>query len=99
LIPNDGQQAASNRDAFEQFSVDEARCAAIASARAVWCSGFSLPLSARCVDFERSVDLALDQGSAGTQQDANDLAVYCTPSFVEMEAGLSWVRLGRGDGG
>ena len=28
-------------------------------------------------DFERSVDLALAQASAGAEQDADDLAVYC----------------------
>src|SRR5262249_19505 len=46
-------------------------------------------------EFERSVDLALVQASAGAEQDADDLAPYCTPSFVEMEAGMSWVRLGQ----
>jgi hypothetical protein len=28
-------------------------------------------------------------------QDADDSAGYCTPSYVKMEAGMSWVRLGR----
>jgi transcriptional regulator with XRE-family HTH domain len=47
--------------------------------------------------FERSVDLALAQAAAGTEQSTDDLAPYCTPSFVEMEAGMSWVRLGQAE--
>ena len=37
------------------------------------------------------------QAEAGTGQDADDVAGYCTPSHVEMEAGMSWVRLGETD--
>lgn len=48
-------------------------------------------------EFERSVELALAQASAGAEQDMDDPAVYCTPSFVAMEAGMSWVRLGQAD--
>ena len=46
-------------------------------------------------DFEATVDLALT--SADHDEDREDLAVYCTPSLVAMEAGLSWVRLGQPD--
>ena len=46
-------------------------------------------------DFEESVDQALIQASEGTAQEAPDLAIYCTPPYVAMEAGMSWVRLGQ----
>jgi hypothetical protein len=48
-------------------------------------------------EFERSVDLAIVQASAGAEQDADDLAAYCTPSFVAMEAGMSWLQLGQAE--
>lgn len=48
-------------------------------------------------EFERSIDLALAQAADGIKQDKDDLAPYCTPSFVAMEAGMSWVALGQAD--
>ena len=48
-------------------------------------------------EFEAAVDQALMQAEAGTGQDVDDVAGYCTPSYVEMEAGMSWVRLGETD--
>jgi len=46
-------------------------------------------------NFEASVDQALVQASDGTTQEAPDIAPYCTPSYVAMEAGMSWVQLGQ----
>lgn len=48
-------------------------------------------------EFEAAVDQALMQAEAGADQDVNGIAAYCTPSYVEMEAGMSWVRLGETD--
>src|SRR6266542_5495319 len=46
-------------------------------------------------DFEASVDQALVHASDGIAQEAPDLAPYCTPSYIAMEAGMSWVQLGQ----
>lgn len=46
-------------------------------------------------EFEESVDQALIQASDGITQEAPDHASYCTPPYVAMEAGMSWVRLGQ----
>jgi hypothetical protein len=50
-------------------------------------------------DFEASVDQALVQASNGIAQEAPDLTPYCTPSYVAMEARMSWVQLGQPDRG
>ena len=44
-------------------------------------------------NFARDADEAFKQAIVGTSQDESDLAPYCTPSYVEMEAGASWVKL------
>jgi transcriptional regulator with XRE-family HTH domain len=46
-------------------------------------------------EFEKAVDLALAQAAASDGQETDDLAAYCTPSYVAMEAGMSWTRLGH----
>lgn len=46
-------------------------------------------------EFEESIDLALIQAADGASQATPDLAAYCTESYVAMEAGMSWARLGR----
>jgi len=46
-------------------------------------------------EFERARDTAHVEAAAGMSQDEDDAAPYCTPSYVEMEAGASLVRLGR----
>ena len=43
----------------------------------------------------RDSDEAVLQAVAGQQQEEEDRAPYCTPSYVEMEAGASWVILGH----
>ena len=43
----------------------------------------------------RDSDAAVVQAVAGEQQEEEDRAPYCTPSYVEMEAGASWVILGH----
>ena len=43
----------------------------------------------------RDSDSALAEAIEGEQQDEADRAPYCTPSYVEMEAGASWVILGH----
>jgi tetratricopeptide (TPR) repeat protein len=48
-------------------------------------------------EFARDYEDALKQARAGMSQEEHDLAPYCTPSFVEMEAGSSWVRLNVAD--
>ncbi len=45
-------------------------------------------------DFAQDTEEALVQATAGTCQDEDDVAPYCTPSYVEMEAGASWLKLG-----
>jgi len=39
----------------------------------------------------------LVQATLGVHQAEGDLAPYCMPSYVEMEAGASWVRLNAAD--
>lgn len=46
------------------------------------------------VGFAHDTDQALIQAAAGVCQPEDDLAPYCTPSYVEMEVGASWLRLG-----
>ena len=46
-------------------------------------------------DFERARDQACVQAAASTSQHDDDAAAYCTPCYVEMEAGASLVQLGR----
>lgn len=46
-------------------------------------------------EFEKAVDLALIEAATGGGEEADDLAAYCTPSYVAMEAGMSWTRLGH----
>jgi transcriptional regulator with XRE-family HTH domain len=45
-------------------------------------------------DFAQNTEEAFIQATAGMRQDEDDIAPYCTPSYVEMEAGASWLRLG-----
>jgi transcriptional regulator with XRE-family HTH domain len=47
--------------------------------------------------FVQDVEDALIQATDGTAQVENDLAPYCTPSYVAMEAGASWVKLNAAD--
>ncbi|MET8865822.1 hypothetical protein ABZW11_23035 [Nonomuraea sp. NPDC004580] len=46
-------------------------------------------------EFESAVDRAIQQATEGLGQVATDKARYCTPSYVQMEAGMSWVLLGN----
>ena len=43
----------------------------------------------------RDCDEAVIEAVAGQKQGEADRAPYCTPVYVEMEAGASWVRLGH----
>jgi len=43
----------------------------------------------------RDSDAALTEAVEGEQQDEADRAPYCTPAYVEMEAGASWALLGH----
>ena len=43
--------------------------------------------------FALDTDDALAQAVLGETQGESDLAPYCTPSYVEMEAGASWLKL------
>jgi hypothetical protein len=43
--------------------------------------------------FMRDIEDAFTQATVGASQDEDDLAPYCTPSYVEMEAGASWIKL------
>jgi hypothetical protein len=47
----------------------------------------------------RDSDEALIEAVAGEQQGEDDRAPYCTPAYVSMEAGASWVLLPRGVAG
>ena len=47
--------------------------------------------------FVQDIEGALIQATDGASQAENDLAPYCTPSYVEMEAGAAWVRLNAAD--
>ncbi|MBB5778664.1 hypothetical protein [Nonomuraea jabiensis] len=46
-------------------------------------------------EFESAIDQAIQYATDGMTQLATDKARYCTPSYVEMEAGMSWVLLGK----
>lgn len=48
-------------------------------------------------DFEETIEEAIQEATQGVTQDASDLAEYCTPSYIEMEAGMSRVLLGQAD--
>jgi tetratricopeptide (TPR) repeat protein len=43
----------------------------------------------------RDSDEAVIEAVAGEKQGEADRAPYCTPTYAEMEAGASWVRLGH----
>jgi transcriptional regulator with XRE-family HTH domain len=43
--------------------------------------------------FARDIESALIQATLGEAQEETDLAPYCTPSYVEMEIGASWLKL------
>jgi hypothetical protein len=43
----------------------------------------------------RDSDEAIIEAVAGEKQGEADRAPYCTPTYAEMEAGASWVRLGH----
>ena len=43
--------------------------------------------------FVQDTEHALHQATSSASQDEDDLAPYCTPSYVEMEVGASWVKL------
>jgi hypothetical protein len=43
----------------------------------------------------RDSEQAVIEAVAGEKQDEADRAPYCTPTYAEMEAGASWVRLGH----
>jgi tetratricopeptide (TPR) repeat protein/transcriptional regulator with XRE-family HTH domain len=43
----------------------------------------------------RDSDEAVTEAIAGEKQDEEDRAPYCTPTYVAMEAGASWVLLGH----
>lgn len=45
-------------------------------------------------NFEATAEDALENAAAGAALDAaDDRAIYCTPSYVSMEVGMSWVLL------
>lgn len=46
-------------------------------------------------EFEATIDQALEAADLGARQEVQDQAPYCTPSYVEMEAGMSRVELGQ----
>ncbi|WP_261808467.1 hypothetical protein [Nonomuraea sp. C10] len=46
-------------------------------------------------EFESAIDQAIQYATEGLAQLATDKARYCTPSYVQMEAGMSWVLLGN----
>ncbi|WP_300603404.1 hypothetical protein [Trebonia sp.] len=43
----------------------------------------------------RDSDQAVAEAIAGTRQDEQDRAPYCTPTYAAMEAGASWLALGH----
>jgi hypothetical protein len=47
------------------------------------------------LDSARDSEQAVIEAIAGEKQDEADRAPYCTPTYAEMEAGASWVRLGH----
>ncbi|GAA1683297.1 hypothetical protein GCM10009733_094770 [Nonomuraea maheshkhaliensis] len=46
-------------------------------------------------EFESAIDRAIQDATEGLAQLATDKARYCTPSYVQMEAGMSYVLLGN----
>lgn len=48
-------------------------------------------------DCRRALDEAMVEVLSIDEDAPNRLATYCTPSYIEMEAAHSWVRMGRGD--
>ncbi|NJP90057.1 MULTISPECIES: hypothetical protein [Nonomuraea] len=48
-------------------------------------------------EFESATAQAIQHAADGLNQVAPDRARYCTPSYIEMEAGMSWVLLGNPD--
>jgi tetratricopeptide (TPR) repeat protein len=48
-------------------------------------------------EFRRGIDKALAYASQEDSDGIDNPARYCTPSYVEMEAGISWVKLGKPD--
>ena len=51
-------------------------------------------LLAETADFAQDTENAFGQATDGVAQEEQDHAPYCTPSFVEMEAGACWLKLG-----
>jgi transcriptional regulator with XRE-family HTH domain len=51
-------------------------------------------LFADAADLAEDTENALIQATEGMTQQETDYAPYCTPSYVEMEAGACWLRLG-----
>ncbi|MEU9885789.1 helix-turn-helix transcriptional regulator [Sphaerisporangium sp. NPDC051011] len=45
--------------------------------------------------FAEDSEAALSEAIAGVNQEESDRARYCTPAYIEMEAGASWLLLGR----
>lgn len=54
-------------------------------------------LFAETADFAEDTENALIHATDGIAQEETDHAPYCTPSYVEMEAGACWLRLGAAD--
>jgi transcriptional regulator with XRE-family HTH domain len=54
-------------------------------------------LFAEAADFANDTENALIQATDGLTQEEPDYAPYCTPSYVEMEAGACWLRLGAAE--
>jgi len=48
-------------------------------------------------EFKLAIDQALESASAEDSEGYDNPARYCTPSYVIMEAGISWVELGKPD--
>jgi tetratricopeptide (TPR) repeat protein len=48
-------------------------------------------------DFAEDTERALIQAIDGMTQQETDHAPYCTPSYVEMEAGACWLKLGAAE--
>lgn len=46
-------------------------------------------------DFEGAIDQAFREASDGLTQTVSDFASYCTPSYIEMELGMSRLKLGQ----
>jgi transcriptional regulator with XRE-family HTH domain len=46
-------------------------------------------------EFRQVIDQALQSASEKECEDLDNPALYCTPSYVIMEAGISWVGLGK----